>query len=75
MTLDELEGRLKAHDHYYERSDDHSVFLRGQADRAELIVELRSWPMFIVARLIRRLVPQEFQANWFVDIFRTTHEK
>jgi hypothetical protein len=36
MTTEEYQAKLKAHDWYYDYSDDHSVWRRGKAERQEL---------------------------------------
>lgn len=36
MTVEEFFDRLQYHDWYYDYSDDHSVWQRGLADRADL---------------------------------------
>lgn len=68
MTIDELKSRLERHDHYYEMSDDHSAFLRGQADRAEILVELRKIPLHCLVGLIEQNVPKERVQIWFNDL-------
>lgn len=70
MTIDELEARLAAHDHYYEHSDDHKVFLRGQADRAELIVYLRKIPAKTMFNFLVKHVPPERYHIWIDDLMK-----
>jgi hypothetical protein len=36
MTTEEYQSKLKAHDWFYDYSDDHSVWRRGKAERQEL---------------------------------------
>lgn len=70
MTIEALEKRLKAHDHYYEFSDDHHIFLRGQLDRAELLVELKKMPLCDVYRLLKTCVPDDRLAVWLTDLWK-----
>jgi hypothetical protein len=71
MSMVELEERLKKHDHYYDVADDIKVWRLGNADRAELLAELRRWPLYIVTRLLKRCVPSDMLVVWISQLGKT----
>jgi hypothetical protein len=68
MTNDELAARLRAHDHYYQWSDDPTAFAKGQDDCAQLLIELRKIPLSEASDLILDNVPYDRQMVWMLDL-------
>lgn len=57
MTLDQLARRIRAHDHFYEYSEDMRDFRKGQVDRMEIVEELKRLPGVDMIKLVKENVP------------------
>ncbi len=64
MTVDEIVARLKAHDHYFEWSDECRSAGAGYDDRREIIKELRKLSMRQVHALLIAHVPTDCYLSW-----------
>jgi hypothetical protein len=59
-----LMTKMKDHDWFYERSDDHSRFLKGTAERQEIYDLLHSLPACDIPPLVEKFVPKEEQEKF-----------
>lgn len=46
MTEEEFRAILKSHDFFYEMSDDHRYWVKGKAERAQILNIVASYPKF-----------------------------
>jgi hypothetical protein len=63
---------LRNHDYYYEYSDDHSVWSRGNASEGAIIRELAKLIPSQALLLIERNVPKKYHEAW---AYRVTTER
>jgi hypothetical protein len=66
--LKDIEKRMQEHDWFYEMSDMHQVYLRGEAQRQAIIILLRQVPGNSILPLVDKLVPESLRTKFLYDL-------
>ena len=62
--IEQIIALIKAHDVYFEYSDDHREWRKGFGQRAEIVKLLCKIPAVQAAEIIRQNLPEEVQEKW-----------